>query len=392
MKQLRCAAFAALLILFALPADLLAVGEGAQWFQINNRLRVEYDDNVNLTPENEQDSYKIIEELELFLNFNLDQSFISLRYRPSYVYWTDREPDDTDFNHDIDFVLNHEFTPRLSLSVKDTFRIAELPELIDRGTTFRENNDFKYNQANGTLAFLFAPQTRAEFGVTYDLLRYDESTIADVSDYDIYTFGADLRHQVVPETEVSGQLRYETTKYDANDRDADTVQIGGAVDQTFSPALLGNARLGWEHKEFDDGTIDNSDQPFIDGRLTYLPSPATRLSAGGGFSQSETDVAPFANQDRLRLFASVAHDWTARVQWFLSTTYILNQLDAAEAVSGAATPVDGSENIFQLSSKLTYRLNRSNTLEAGWQLVNLDSDVRDDYLRNRLNLGWKTEL
>lgn len=393
MKRMRYWGATLLLVVVALPADLLAVGqEGSRWFQVNTRLRAEYDDNVFLTAEDEQDTLKLIAELELFLNFHRDQTFFSLRYRPSYVYWTDREPDDDDLNHDVDVVLNHEFTPRLSLSLKDTFRIAELPELVDRGTTFRENNDFLYNNASGTASYRIAPKTRVDVAGNYITLSYEEDEVADLSDYDLYVGGLNLRHQVVQETAVQGELRYETIAYDVDDRDSDKVQIGGAVEQTFSPSLLGRARLGLEQKSFDDDGIDDSDEPYGDASLTLLPSPATRLSAGIGVTQTETDVYPFANQQRYQFFASAAHDWTARLSLFLSATYVLNELDAADAISSEFTPVDGDENIIQVSARLAYRLNRSNTVEAGWQLVDLDSDVREEYVRNRLNVGWKAEL
>jgi len=390
MKRGWLAGFA-ILAMLAVVHTALALGEGSDWFQINNRLRVEYDDNVFLTEDDEQDSFKLIEEVELFLNMNLDQTFVSLRYRPSYVYWTDRDPDDNDFNHDIDFVLSHNFTPRLSLNLKDTFRIAELPELIDRGTVFRENNDFVYNAADGTLAYLLNPKTRLEAAGRYNILRYDENDVAEREDYDLYVAGLNLRHQMVPETALLGELRYEVADYKNNERGSDGYQAGGALEQTFSPNLLGNLRLGYQYKEFDDAKVDDTDSPYVDASLTILPSPATRLSVGGGYAMYETDVFPYTNQDQFKAYLSLAHDLTARLALYLSTTYIMSAYDAEESLSDEVAG-DGDEDIFQLSAKVAYRLNRSNTLEANWQFIDLGSDVREEYTRNRVGLGWKVEL
>ncbi len=95
MKRIKYGALALGLVL-ALPGDVLAVGAlGSKWFQLNNRIRVEYDDNVYSTDAEEQDSLKFLVEPELFFNFNLEQTFLSLRYRPQFVWWSDREPDDT---------------------------------------------------------------------------------------------------------------------------------------------------------------------------------------------------------------------------------------------------------------------------------------------------------
>jgi hypothetical protein len=383
---------AALLVLAVFSFDALAVdGEGGRWFQVQNRIRIEFDDNVNLTEEDEQDSFKIIEDLEFFVNLNLEQTFLSVRYRPSFTWWEDRD-DETDLHHDVDFILNHSFTPRLSLSVKETFRLAQLAELIDRGTTLREEGDYIYNSLNGTLAYLFTPETRLDILGRYVLLQYDEDIVGELFDYDILVAGANLRRQVLPETAVQGEIRFEQIEYDGPDRGADTVQVGVGAEQVFNPGLLGDLRLGYEVKDFNEAKTDDADSPYFDAKITFLPSPATRLSTGLGYSLSETDVYPFTNQERFRLFGSLAHDITARVAWYLSGVYSMNSLDAEETLASAPEVEDGDEDVFQVSTRLAYRINRSNTVEAGWQIVDLSSDVREDYLRNRLHIGWKTEL
>jgi hypothetical protein len=399
MNWTKCFVALTLLGLVLPPLADAAQQEGSRAFQIHNRLRVEHDDNVFLTDGDEQDSFKIIEEIELFVNFNLEQTFISLRYRPSFVYWDDRPDDDTDFNHDFDLVFNHSFTPRVSLSIKDTFRLAELPELIDRGTTLRENNDFVYNTLNGTLGVVVNPETRLEAEGRYILLRYDDNAVAEDQDYDLYVGGLTLRHQLVPETAISGEARFETIEYDGADRGSDSIQLGGGIEQIFSPNLIGVARVGYQHKEFNETATSSTDSPYVDASLTFLPSPATRLTAGVGYAMYETDAYPFANQDRFSVFLSLAHELTARLSWFVSIAFLNSELDGDEAIvtdlNGDGVPdvpEDGSEDAVQLSTRLNYRLNRSNSLEAGWQLVDLDSDIRENYTRNRISLGWKTEL
>ncbi|NIV52016.1 MAG: hypothetical protein GWN53_09090, partial [Gammaproteobacteria bacterium] len=62
-------------------------------------------------------------------------------------------------NHDFDFVFNHHFSPRLSVSVKDTFRVAEQQSLVTRGTSFAPDNDFLYNTLAGSLSYAFRPET-----------------------------------------------------------------------------------------------------------------------------------------------------------------------------------------------------------------------------------------
>lgn len=366
--------------------------DGGRTYQLKNRLRVEYDDNIYETKDDTTDSIKIIEEIEFTAVLNLEPTFISLRYRPTYVWWDEREPDDDDFHHDFDITLSHSFTPRLSASLKDTLRVAELPELIDRGTTVREKDDFIYNIVDGTISYLLQPQTRLEGGARYTILRYDDDEVADRDDYDIYAGGLTLRHQVVPETAILGEYRREQTEYTETaegDRGSVSDFIGGGLEQIFSPNLLGNVRAGYQRKEFE-ADIDEESQPYVDGSLTYLPSPRTRLTAGVGYSMFEADVFSFANQDRTLAFLSLGHDLTARVSLFVSGSYALGEYDLDQAVRPEA--VDGDEEVRQLSARASYKVNNDNWLEIGWIYLDLDSDLRDDFERNRYELGWRLDL
>lgn len=372
-------------------ADLLLAQSGSKWFQLHNRLRIEYDDNWNQSEDNEQSSLKAIEEVEAYFNLYLDTSFLSLRYRPQFVWWDDREGDDSDFHHDLDFVFNHAFSPRVNLNTKDTFRIGESPELIENGVVVREKDDFTYNAFNATLGFVTTPESRLEFAGRHTMLSYDNEEVAQQEDYTIYTAGLNYRQQLVPETSLQGELRYEQMEYDANQRGSDSIQFGGSLEHSFSPSFLGSTRAGYMQKSFETN-IDDETSPYFDANFTVIPSPATRISGGVGYSLRETEVFPYTNQERLSFLASMAHDLTARLALYASLTYYISNLDGEQTLDTVQGAPDGEEKGIQLSSKLSYRINRSNTLELNWQFVDLSTDVREDYVRNRLSVGWKTEL
>lgn len=368
-------------------------------YQLHNRLRLEYDDNIREAETDKSSSFKIIEEIELLVNFNLENTFISFRYKPSFVWWENRDEDSTDLHHDFDFILNHSFTPRLSLSIENTLRYAELPESIERGVVVRQRSDFLYNALVGTLAYQVTPVGRIETSARYNLLRYDSSEIAEVEDYDMFVYGLTYRHNLVQETAVMFDTRYETIDYDEVDRGSDSIQIGVGAEHMFSPNMLGNARLGYMHKSYNASAISSETAPYADLNMTVVPSPTTRVTFGAGYSLLEADIFPYANQERFRVFSGVAYDLTARTALNIVASYIYSKYDAADALppelSGLVDDfelTDGSENVIQISARLTYRLNRSNWLEAGWQFSTMDSDLRSDFDRNRVSIGWKTQL
>ena len=64
--------------------------EGGFPYKLMNRLRVEYDDNYDEVADDPKSSFKVIEELELAVDVNLQQTFIGINVRPSFVWWENR--------------------------------------------------------------------------------------------------------------------------------------------------------------------------------------------------------------------------------------------------------------------------------------------------------------
>ncbi|HPT16462.1 MAG TPA: hypothetical protein PK388_04200, partial [Kiritimatiellia bacterium] len=243
MKQMRLYIVAASLLALALPAFAESP------VHLNNRLRIGYDDNVyqagdanapdGTTVKHEtQSSTRVIEELEMLVNMNLQRTYLGLRYRPSFVWYSDRENDDTDFLQDLDLNFVQNFSPTLALSISDTLRSSQLPELQDENFVVREDDDNIYNSALATLSYNVRPETRVDVSGRYILLQYNESAHENDNYYSAVG-GLTLRQQLASRTTVMGDLRYQTLVYDESDelhnRDANSIFYGLGVEQTFNP-------------------------------------------------------------------------------------------------------------------------------------------------------------
>lgn len=372
--------------------------ERADLFEFHNRLRVEYDDNVRQSKVAKQDSLKLIEEAEFVVNFDSQGTYIGLRYQPSFVWWEDRDEDETDLHHQLDANLSHDFSDRLSLSVKELFRLAEQPELQQEGegAVVRENNDFIYNSLNAGLTGQIVENTIGVIDVRHALVAYEDSDVGADNDYDQLVIGGDIRHQLQPEMTVEGQLRYNTTDYEDNLRGSESVQIGGKVSRVFSPQMQGNVRLGYESKSFDSAGVEDTDTPYIDAGLVFVVSNSTRINAGLGWGQAQTPTSKFATQDRTSVYVGLAQDVSNRLSINGSVGYTTGDFSADEATSAfnPATDSTGTEDVVRASLRGSYMLNRSNWLEFGVQYVDLTSDIRpaSEFDRTRVNLGWRTQL
>lgn len=400
MKQIRLFIVAACLLALAAPAFAESP------IHLNNRLRLGYDDNVYQAGEataadgstvthDETDSFRIIEELEMLVNLNLQRTYLGLRYRPSFIWYSDRDDDDTDFLHDVDLNFVQKITPALVLSISDTLRASQLPELQDENYVVRAKDDNYYNSALATLSYNVRPETRLDLSGRYILLRYTE----DANENDNYysaVGGLTLRQQLASRTTLMGDLRYQTVVYDeaeeAYNRDANSVFGGLGVEQTFNPKLLGSLRAGVEQRMYDNDAADDNTQPYGELSMTFLPTPATRITTAASYSIYESDIATYLSQNRTYLSLSFAHDFTTKLNFYLSGAYSLNQYEADYALETGA--VDADESSFLLSARLAYRINRINWLEVGYQFIKLDSDLvnRESYDRNRFDIGWKIQL
>ncbi len=377
-------------------------------FQVRNMLRVEYDDNIEETETDERSSFKIINELEFVVRFDLENTYVGLRYRPRLTWWEDRAGDSTDLHHELDVNLRQAFTPRVTLNVDNMFRYAERAEAIEDEVVIRERGDFYYNRLRGLLSYQFIPNNVLQTRAAYQLMRYDDNDVADRRDYDKYMGGVSIRHQRQPQLWLSADLDVNTLDYKGpdNNRGSDSSQLGVGVEYLVSPLSVARVNAGYQYRDFDDRNLSTASSPFVSANLTWGLTPDTRMTLGASYSLSDADVFPYASQEQARLFAGLGHDLTSKISFNVGASYTRAEYDADEAVRtdllelGAderrldelGVGEDGTEEYIRLSADASYRLNRNNWLTANWNFATLDSDLRRDFDRNRVGLGWRTQF
>jgi hypothetical protein len=379
-----------------LPAVAWAQDGGGQSLTIFNRLGVEYDDNIRQTETDESDSLKVTEEIQLMFNLNLGNTLLSARYRPSFTWWENRDEDSSDFYHDLTALLNHRFSERLTLGVKNNFVVAQLPEAIEGGNIVRQEGDYSYYNLESALMVGVSPVSRLDVTAGYRMLSYDDDNVALQQDYDAVKAGVTFRHNLVPETALLAVGGVEDFSYDepgSLDRGAMSYQGGVGVQHTFSPNFLADVTAGYMNRDFEDDRLDDESVPFLNAKATLSPSPDTRITLGAEYSLLEADIFPYAAREALTLRTAVGFDVTARVTLNVSASYSDYSYDAANALPNGVDPVaDGSEDVLRFAAGAAYKLNRSNWLEASWSTSSLSSDLREDYDRNRIALAWRTQL
>jgi len=374
---------------------------GRNVVDVSNLIRVEYDDNVFNTgegvPTNVIDSFKITEQIELLFDTESGPTTFGFLYSPAFTYYTDRPDDDTDISHLFDLSAGYTSPSGFSIRIKDTFRRAEEPELVADDVQFRRNNDFIYNSLNATVGAVLVPE-KMELLVDgrYAVTRYDEDLVGDASDYDQISSGVELVYTLGPDKEVSGQLNFTSLDYENGFRDSDAIQAGFSYVQQMTPTTRFDIRAGYETRDLDNAVEQESDSPYVDASIVTNPAANSVVTLGAGYSLDKSPVNTFAQQERLRFYATGNYSFTPALKFAASGSYSSGTFKEEDATSIFDPTVDeaGDEVVIQVSASLTYQLNVRNSIVATYQYTDLESDVRpeSDYDRNRYSIGWQYDL
>lgn len=351
------------------------------------RTRVEYDDNVwTYRSEDEVDSFKVILQPRVKLNYPIETSHLAADYRFSYIWYDDREPDEEDLAHDLDVAASTEFSPRLQASISDTFRVAQDPELDPNNINRLRDEDFLYNSTNLGMKYQLTETLDVALNGRYLFYQYDEDSVAEALDRDTYVLGADLLKKINPTTTGVVSYRFQDTSYDTTMKDSTSNFLFAGVDHAFTSRLITSLRAGFENRSFDADYRGDDNAPYVDVSATYNLTAKTGVTGGYRLSLSETDIGNYLKSEHHGLYLQIQQEITRRINLYLAGQYDLNNYDNEDSVDGSG---DGDETWWRLTARLAYKITEMVSAEAGYMFNDLNSDFDRSYDRNRIYLGLR---
>lgn len=376
-------------------------------FTVNNTIQLQWNDNYYQAPTNKTSTGIISEQPEITANYNRETTYIGVHYRPSFLWYLNSSIErQQTVQHELDANWNQTISSRLTLSLGETLRRGVSPEMLDRNNALVfPDQSYLENTLNGTAGIQLRESTRLDASGRYYLMRYDNITLATNQDYSMASGGLALRQDLSKSTTVSGSFNYDQVAYRAfSVRSSQTISIGGGVDHSFGPRLLGSLSGGYQLKSFDLTSINGQNSPYGNFSLTYLFDPRLRLSAGANYSLWEADISNYASQERLSAYASMGYDMTARINLYASGGVTRGQYHADQAViqgpvqplvdvnqtfATGQAPIDGVDTIYQFSARLSYQLDRHNSLNCGYGYTTVISALRSEFSQNTYDVSWR---
>src|SRR5579859_5091825 len=191
-------------------AQIPVVGPEKPW-SVAATLRGFYDDNYNTQPSGpgRRHSFGFEARPSVGVNLPLEDTTVTLGYVLDMKYYEDRKQNSADWSHDFEAFINHNFDERHSIDFRDSFVIAQEPEVLDPSLSTVLRSDG--NNIRNLAVLNFHAQFTRLFGIAagYSNTYYNyqdrndtatRTSFATLLNRFEHLFTLDTRWQVLPTT------------------------------------------------------------------------------------------------------------------------------------------------------------------------------------------------
>jgi hypothetical protein len=420
--------------LYSAPIPGLTEEGGKNW-SVSATLRGFYDDNLNTVPNPKHDTFGIEISPSLSYGINWQQTQLSLGYVYSFKYYDHRplgnSSDKFDQQHLVNLALDHAFTERYRLGVRDSFAIGQEPDTLRTENAFTSFQRISGDNIRNYGSIVFNAELTRLFGleIGYDNAFFDYSQSGAQLDQNAMVIPSasglldrienglhlDSRWMICPETVGVFGYKFRTVSYTADELIGEVLDpalptpyiksdtrnfvehsfyVG--AEQTFNPNLTGAARVGASYVDYYNNVPDSTSQwgPYALASLRYTYAPQSYIEAGLSQDFNATDVVGTRNsgtnilntsfttsQQATVVYGSVNHQITPQLRGSLIGQFQYSTFD------GGAVQND-TERYYLLGLNLSYQFAPHFSAELGYNYDKLDSDIpARTFDRNRVYIG-----
>lgn len=356
-----------------------------------------YDDNTDTASKKKDSSASINLEPQVQLRWPGQQTSARLQYIYRLLQYTNRDNADQQQSHIVDLSVSHAFTPRLSVTVYDTFRRGIEPELVENSIVTRQRGDFNFNNVGGSVGYQFSPRWSAGLSPNWEILEYDETAIATNDNRQTFGVNAYANYAVTPRLFVGGNYRYSFTEYTAGSstnesRDVDSQALFATVIYRYKPQVALQLSAGAQLAGFADESSDLS--PYVSLTGSYNVGAKTTASAGFTYSIALTEVAQYRSSDQASWFVNLRHQITTKFSTSVDALYVMSTLNNLnpdfKSPFPGITPPTRSESVIRFGCNLRYDFTRWASLSLNYNHDQADSEIKGrSYDRNRYSLNLR---
>lgn len=357
-------------------------------FIVNMSVRGEYDDNVNTSATREDAAWILNLRPSVSFRYPLENTQIQGGYTFGFKQFFGREGDDEeDFSHSFNAVINHRFTSRFAVEVRENFSFAQEDSLSD-GAGFQRRSGGDRIRNTGSILATYDWTERFTTTTEYQntLVNYFDQPASGVNNYLGHRVSQQLRFQALRTTTPFLSYVFETIDYNTIDRDRDEHLAIVGVDHYILDEWLVSAQVGAEFVQYDNSLFNDSVGPYASLRTIWNYLPRSNVSAGYSFGTNVTDNANFASQESHTFDLEINHYFTQKLSAGISTQYQLSQFDTSQGFSTATSNVD--EHTISVGVNARYEFANYLSADIGYRYSEVISDTAvREYNRNQVFFG-----
>lgn len=373
-------------------------------FHVSVTVRGGYDDNVNLSPFDERESWFTNVALQLTYDFGSPRTKINLNAGASATYYWDQGGDTVFGDDSEDFVVNawagfsitHKATPRLTLSAQLNAAYLSRPGFDTFNAAFfnveRRSQNFFETVDKFSVGYAWAPRFATLTSYTFGYVDYDDPIISVFEDRYEHTIGNEFRFLLLPTTTLVGEYRFGIVDYiEDTNRDSYSHFFLAGVDHSFSPRFNVSFRGGVEVRNFDDnpglvfGDVDDTRvAPYFEGTVNYAIAKTTSLTWFNRYALEQPNVPDALSRETYRTSLSLRHAFTPRISAALNAAYQHDWYDATASIN------EFEEDSFDIGLSARYAINRTWSIDVGYQHTEVisPSALFREFTRNQYYAGF----
>jgi hypothetical protein len=296
------------------------------------------------------------------------------------LYW-DRPGESVDPNVSLNLSFSHQLNPRILITFTNYLAYAAQPNLqLGVGAVNQVSNYFYTSNKLG-FGYQWTPRFSTVTSYTANVLYYDNSSIGNSLNRLENLIGEQFRYLVLPTITAVAEYRFGYINYFSNSglNSFSNFALGGA-DVTLSRRLTFGFRGGAEFRQYEHaqpGQQQDLAYPFGEATLAYEYRPGSYIEWYNRYGLEESDLG-IGYRRTFRTGLKVSHLFGQRLRLIGATYYSYN-----DYVNPSFT-----ENVLDLNLGITYQINRTFALSAGYTFErDFSEEVTRDYYRNRTYLG-----
>lgn len=369
------------------PLSLLA----RKPFEITVSVREGFDDNVNTTRTNRQQSFYTNIAAGINYTFGGPRLKLTTNLTGGYTLYTNKAVDNGNrYNGLWDLAAVYTASPQMIITATTNTGYYSQPNVTVPGTSASQQGD--YFASSSTIGMTYQWSTRFSTTTSYNFntIVYVEPALNDNQGRIQQTLSQAFNYLWRPTTTLVTEYRISPTTYFKADLDTlDQYALVG-WDQVFSPRLTWNTRLGAQVNLVNNNTDGNSTYfgPYGETGVTYKYGEKSQMSFTARYGTEASGMTDVSQRQSFRSGLGVTHAITPRVIASGGLFYGINYYDQPNVVP------DFYENVIDGTLGLSYEFSRHFSTSIGYQFTGVLCPVEEDreYSRNVVFIGLNAKF